>query len=1725
MAIDSNAVTPPATLPQAPNMFGGLLANENPVVENNDDDLVSLVDEPNPQAQRAEDEAPSIVPDSTAEQRPMLSGQKAQERAAKAHFALGAESPGIEVLLHAVQEGNEASLRQRLADQESLKNRETRLQVIREKAAQGGNITPEDVAFMTAITGYDPKADPETIIERKFASTIVNSLSFLGPDPQNSPIAKAYQQNPEGLAQRQSVAEELMTRQEIVKNVLSDIESLAGDQSWGGWAWDTAKTMFPLYSALKLGWGNERSDRWLKGNVVQDMVNEYWSMPVEQMAKELRKDLSALAKDNVVLAREVAHAVLSHTSSEQFLDNAFTVLDAATFPGAGTALRGARMGAEAIATRGARVPLEFSKEAASDAAKAITEASEGTASRTTATVNGQSATSESGMARNLGWVKKPEDEVDQSLKDAVKANANPNTDAARQLNDMGEVKRAAELRATSRAQEILTNGGADMNAKRLAEEIPDFLRTDVVVEGLAPNLAQNMGRRLTEALERNNEAIAQAVADLVKVGRMPEEALQTAIQNEARRLQADFKGPEDAIIQIHWTRPDDNAANVGNVELHFGKKNGELFSSPEEAMRYVTNEYGISSSEVRYRAQGNAWYAYVMRHIDETDSLVRAKILTENNSVQPSLANTFLGWLRSGDDRVSAMQRGNRLAVVHGRSALEHTFRQAIEPIGRMSKDAVDELNLVMKKNRTEVDPLWRGKGEPPTGYFYRTAQEFAESFHGLHGKFPTEQQTKAYFIYKNLNDWEYIIRNMGVYRDKARMGTERISLRFDEKGADGFIQSTTDVFDGRVLKEMPWNASEDAGIVVHRAGEPHEYYRLKTANADTDLKGKLDQLMKEGYRLIQVDNPTRIPGKTEDAARLGDETINLILTKDVEVRPIDWLQIPYRQGWHTIYPQEWFVKQPKVSKRGGEDNPALARHVYEGDQAVLGFATEAEAKKYAQHMEQARKLLLAGDDNALEAFLKGNLPWDLKSFKSMFAERVTEDGKVRPPILDRNAPFLKTFTGNTTTDEHGALLRGSFQNFEDTVRSSWNRFQNVDKKFLGQRDDPLWTVRESGDELNPLLKLGNAEPIDPILAVSKAMSNIIRSRHFSDYKISHVEAWGQQFSKLLKVDQETFWANPVFHIHNPVWREDLANIGEVSVAKNSRRALLELLGTHSEVVTRLDHLRHQMLSSIYEKYGQSAVDRTANSFLYKADKDPINLMRKVAFHVNIGLFNPYQLVQNAATMVNAIAIAGPRNGFSGAAAALPMRYAFHNEAMLDKMAGVATSFGWRREHFKEAYEELKRTGKWLVEGEHTWKDDIADPPIAVNSMGQSVLDSGLTFFREGERLTRLTSWNAAYLEWRKLNPTKAIDDAVRRELMVRSDLMAANMTRASNSAWQQGIFSLPAQFLSYHTRLAEQMLGKRLTAAEKARLIALNSMMYGVPIGALGSSGLGALAGGQYPVHERVREEFLKRNIPMDDPLMVAFHGGMVNLLGHIITGQDVDLSSRLGPGGGQFFKNLLSEDKSFLEIIFGASGGKAVSIWNSLDPGMKAVMAPFRADEEQFPLRPEDAVDVLRNIKSVDHVVNVFYAMNAAKIFAKNGQFQTEISPTEAIFNALTGAQPRRLTDAMLMQAMNIDRAKVMKEVMKDTQRDADAMYKAYERGDTDTAQMYEKRIATRMQLADIPLLERAAILRQAVTMNNEAVERIIREFNTKSAPQSRKESGQQFLIDRDNKRMNAQ
>ena len=152
---------------------------------------------------------------------PAVSGRAAEVRAAKAHFALGDTSPGMDVLLNGIRNRTEEALRRSAAAQEDLKDIQAKQQAIRDKASIGAPVSLQDISEMSAITKFNPKNDPSTIFERMYGKKYsATTLALMGG---KNVVNDSFTKDPEGTSGLADITAEIVARQEIVKNALEDI--------------------------------------------------------------------------------------------------------------------------------------------------------------------------------------------------------------------------------------------------------------------------------------------------------------------------------------------------------------------------------------------------------------------------------------------------------------------------------------------------------------------------------------------------------------------------------------------------------------------------------------------------------------------------------------------------------------------------------------------------------------------------------------------------------------------------------------------------------------------------------------------------------------------------------------------------------------------------------------------------------------------------------------------------------------------------------------------------------------------------------------------------------------------------------------------------------------------------------------------------------------------------------------------------------------------------------------------------------------------------------------------------------------------------------------------------------------------------------------------------------------------------------------------------------------
>lgn len=1668
MAIDPKATqTEPETL-----SFGGVV----PHISDQPAGSLSLEDAP--------EEPMKLDISGVNSSRPAPNDDAANKRTDKIDFALGKDSPGKAVIKQKLLDGQEEDLRDTVAKDRSIKDDDLRIQTIREKASQG------DMNDLESLIRYRVQHSPDTVFEKAFAEKYVPVAEALKNG--DNILAKGRKEDPDHLMTSEEIAQRMVQKQEIAKFAHEDEQTKYDNLSFGSKAWEIAKAFVPgrdwykTYNSVK----GTPTDSILQGSNWADQIHYLYTLPADEMQATLRQTLDTLRESDPRLAVEFSSAVVHYTGTDAFIHNVGNVFDVATtVPGVTKA-----------AIAGAKAALNITSE---------------------------------GIVK--GGIRA---EITKAYKDHVAANS-AGGDIKDTFSKMGDLDQAAILKATERAKELLLNKGqVALTRDEIRTLLPSVFNPEAILAD-GSNLSAKQTMELMTHLTYNSGKVLDRISNLVKIGRLPEEALQVAIKEAKDALKDRFKSVDDAVIDVvhdlpkvnpekldnllkakaaregreldlsrvpnydnpdvilkpeeipaddpmrdtllKWeerkaqnkaekdqlleelraekdsryqfevTRPEDSQTNTGSVMILLGDKFGNSFNSRQQAYTWAKNFYGIHEDDIYVKQRGVGYYIGVKKDLDETSEGVRAALITTKNTT-PSHLNMVTGLLK-GNGRLSQFQNENRIATVHGQQALVDALKDMHKDLTSLSRKERAALSRVMQDNHVTIKDPETGE----TGVFHRTIKEFSDNFQKINGRIPSAKETKAYFTAVQVNDFEFMLRNNSLYRELSRLGLSTFYLK--GKSPEGAFQ--TKKFYGKFVDNLPLATADSkhpARVAVYHEGEEAKIYDLNKLN-EPDRMAVLEQMKKDGYKIIQTGVPNRKPGSEV----LGEgRSVNFIITKDYQNHQLDFLQLPYKEGWHQEYAHKWYVKQPIVRRIEEEGRPTF--HEYEGDKTAFAFHTEAEARKYAKVMDEARRLLKNGSPE-LDSFLERNLPYNRNQFEALFGSKDGEE-----PIFHIDDSFLHTSAGVSLIDSSEHNIASRYENFIDNLRSPWNLYDQVDKKFVGQRDELLHTISEKGSEANPVFQLQTAELIDPMASLSRAMTNMVRNQFMLDYRTQAVESWIAEFGKYFqnenKVPTQELYANALHYLyqHNPFKRKTLDPLeaSRIDSGLLAQQAIKEFLGNSASDATGLDHLKNNLMSSVYANFGQDVSNKWAPR-VYAAEVDPVRALRSFAFHTTIGMFNPIQLWQNAQTMANAVAIGGLKHGPQGFAAGHMFQFMRlnQNDAVVARLAKLS---GWKEEDFREAWNSFVASGRFSVEGEHAWKDDLADPAFYTfrnsilgdaKKLAVSVLDKGTVFFKEGERMSRMVAYATAYHEWRAANPAAKLTAEASRGILKRSDDMTVNMTRASMASWQSGMFSVPAQFLSYNARIMEQMLGKTLTAQEKGRIMLVNSALYGVPIG------LAMPLAGIYNPWEDVRGYFLKKGWNVNDKTFDTVMNGIEGLAASVITGRPNSISERSGPGGTNFFRDVLKGDKTLFDVVTGAAGTKAAEAVKASMPFVHFLASAAEGKPEDHPVFASDILTLLRTVKSIDQGAKLYMALTTNSLISKSGIKYDEINTPEAIIMAATGGEPRLVSDEQLMITLASDRKKAHQEIEKEITKLHQQELTAMANGDEETFKGLRNRI----------------------------------------------------------------
>ena len=484
-----------------------------------------------------------------------------------------------------------------------------------------------------------------------------------------------------------------------------------------------------------------------------------------------------------------------------------------------------------------------------------------------------------------------------------------------------------------------------------------------------------------------------------------------------------------------------------------------------------------------------------------------------------------------------------------------------------------------------------------------------------------------------------------------------------------------------------------------------------------------------------------------------------------------------------------------------------------------------------------------------------------------------------------------------------------------------------------------------------------------------------------------------------------------------------------------------------------------------------------------------------MAFNAKLGLFSPAQFLVQAQTFANIWALGG-RHSAAGTFGTMLHEWSRINksEAFMNKFDDYYSKlnmFGSKAKpgEFIEANKVLERTGFEHVGGEYQLADDQMQHRFVKNEFN-NFLDAGQVFFREGEKATRLGAWYTAFREFRHANPNKILTNDDVAGILARADLFTVNMSRASASALNSSIFSLPMQFLSYQVRMAELFLGKRLggTTPERvmarARLLGMYSALYGVP-GALGVTG--------YPFADSIREAALNKGyVPGDNQLADAIMNGFTSWSMAMISGDfdykkgtQYDVQGRWGTQGMTFFRESMRSDKTVWALLGGAGVDTILSTMGKItDPFWQFARQMVTEDEEgnTFKITPAHLNSILSEVASYDAASRFIYAMHTGRWLNKCENYIEDVSAKDALFRTITGIKSQDQLDVMSMrniaEAEKNAQKKAEKEIIRDYRRGLDATRDK----DYETATTYFTNARARMIAAGIPVDRRSQIFANA-------------------------------------------
>lgn len=1445
---------------------------------------------------------------------PIVSDDVLKTRATRYDLALGKDSAGYESTLSSLRAGRESELRAtaQRAEKTALQSRRNDMvKSLLNDAAQSDTPFDKNAAgFIAGLSQADfDELDGEPseerrgiILEEMYADRVMNTLAA-----QMDELQAAVDEDVNAALNTVDFSSSILTNQEIAQKNLEEMTAKYKNAGPFTTAVDFGETLLPGFSWWNLRDGlGTNDDAWsiFSGENLKDQVEYFYSLPPARAKRELAEVMERRAKDNIFDALAFASALVEYSRDDRMLDNLFTafdVTDVVTTLGVGKAISVARKAGQATANAALRAK-----------SKQIIK-------------NNRHATGPGGAAS------------------VIESAGDINSSAVLRALETTAATRNIDASTTSRLKAVVGNTASIFNPESF------FRGQSRMSSGRASLLLE---------LQKSAVRLFDSLTDVGRVDRLgvgeqagqESKALQDAMAKAEELMNAEMN-VNNNVMDVRYILPSESIDTVGKVSALVGRKGGQAFATPGAA-KGAASRYGLLPDSFTVEELPTGGHGIRIDYdVKENGYSTIEALDTDLNNAPVNVTNMALNFFKGSKEVLSDGSNIQRLKATTGTQRIRRIVQESVSEVGRLSKKEHKRVSRAITHNRATVDE------DGVKGKFFETVDQLEDFYNRTFDRIPSDKEILAYFKLRQLSDFDYILRDISIYRDMALAGTRRITTKLKDRTGKEF---ETGVFNGFQIKSLPKFDSKTTFSIVINDGKTTKAVQFKDPRFARKL-AQIEKSIKEGKltatQLYDPMNSSDVFGAVDGIK--PSSKVSVVISTNQKTGPLRLGNLPYKHGGHHDTTQNWYVKQRDFAGGG-----------YRGDKSIFAIDSEKQARKLQTAVNRIRVMLKESPRHRITQemidFANDNLPFSAKQAHALFY------GGRRS--YNPNEEFLVTRRGQKTTDVK------DFGNYYNELESPHNPAYWTNRQYTQERDlGTVQTVKEEADTMTAM----PVDLVDPITSISRGIQQITEAGLLNDLKYYEGTNFIRQFGHLLNNSGR----NPIAAVLNPQWK-GTSDPRELSAAKSAHAHLINILGQRGPEARWADGVTTKLENYVYDNPGIGG--QIVSKVALATTKDPTVFARKVAFHSKLGLFNPLQLVVQGQGVINVMAFS-PRHGPAGAMAAILSRSLSASSGADNITKRFASwAMGQTPGEFEEAHKQMTKRGFDLIENANALIDDVGDEPLFNTAAGQ-FLDAGRIFFDQAEKFVRVTAWHTAVLEYRRANPGLLLSEGDWSKIANRADDLGVNMLRNSNSrAQSNSLATLPMQFFTYQQRLMELFLGRRVSTEQKMMAFAVYSGMYGVPTA-------GAAVVGVLPIYEMLKAEGERRGQSIDDNTVHSFlSGGAMKAVLQATTGEKYGFSESYGPGGLLMFKDIV-ENESFVDIMGGASISIARDVLKNMSPIVWYLDGLANPNTDvAYKITADDWINLASNISSVNVFRKFISASQTHKYITRSGTSVTDLNTT---------------------------------------------------------------------------------------------------------------------------------